>query len=444
MYVRAPYRSTVGTTLVPYVNWRQNPDGIASRRWPTIGQALANALDFNFSASSSPTFTTKTVMMDGCVGYKKYINTDYSVVYCQVGGSGHAVNIKQHNSNRQYYPEAASMGVNYTGAGRSGVTMRVVDDLNPSGSSLHWQALYNRAAIASVKNRAVVECKQKLADSKFDVSEFLVDIDRTVLLVAERVRQFVTAWRAVRRGDWLGAIAALGLSRRRLKRLKFRDAQNAWLEFQYGWRPILNDIFGGIALVNQGIRANETHIHAVRRIREDLTVSPATLSESQTQESWQDLNSTQSGTVSTEVKFRARISDATIAYLTSLELLNPLYTVWVATPFSFVIDWMIPVGDWLSSLSAPLGLKFVSGYQTTRVWGEITANATRKGISGVALYTLVQQTGGSSAYVRVAYMQRVAFHSWPISRLYFRFPFSSYERIASAIALTRPQRQIFR
>jgi hypothetical protein len=30
-------------------------------------------------------------------------------------------------------------------------------------------------------------------------------------------------------------------------------------------------------------------------------------------------------------------------------------------PFSFVVDWMLPIGDWLGTLDATAGLEFVSG-----------------------------------------------------------------------------------
>jgi hypothetical protein len=43
---------------------------------------------------------------------------------------------------------------------------------------------------------------------------------------------------------------------------------------------------------------------------------------------------------------------------------NPLEVLWEATPFSFVVDWAIPLGDWLSSLDALVGVKQIIGTVT--------------------------------------------------------------------------------
>jgi hypothetical protein len=63
---------------------------------------------------------------------------------------------------------------------------------------------------------------------------------------------------------------------------------------------------------------------------------------------------------------------------TALGLTNPALLAWELVPFSFVLDWLLPIGDWLSSLDATVGLQFSDGsmsvkkditqtYQTRRV-----------------------------------------------------------------------------
>jgi hypothetical protein len=42
-------------------------------------------------------------------------------------------------------------------------------------------------------------------------------------------------------------------------------------------------------------------------------------------------------------------------------LSNPAALAWELVPYSFVVDWMIPVGDYLSSLDAVNGLTFRRG-----------------------------------------------------------------------------------
>jgi hypothetical protein len=53
--------------------------------------------------------------------------------------------------------------------------------------------------------------------------------------------------------------------------------------------------------------------------------------------------------------------------LNQLGLLNPLSFAWEITPWSFVVDWLIPIGPVLSALTAPVGLNFISGSTATRM-----------------------------------------------------------------------------
>jgi len=44
--------------------------------------------------------------------------------------------------------------------------------------------------------------------------------------------------------------------------------------------------------------------------------------------------------------------------------LNPINLVWEILPFSFVVDWFLPIGPYLEAASAFNGLEFVDGSQT--------------------------------------------------------------------------------
>lgn len=50
--------------------------------------------------------------------------------------------------------------------------------------------------------------------------------------------------------------------------------------------------------------------------------------------------------------------------LNQLGLTNPVEVVWELVPYSFVVDWFLDVGGWVSSLSAAVGVTFVEGSQT--------------------------------------------------------------------------------
>jgi hypothetical protein len=55
------------------------------------------------------------------------------------------------------------------------------------------------------------------------------------------------------------------------------------------------------------------------------------------------------------------LSNPKLAELSSLGLINPLEIVWEVLRYSFVVDWFLPVGEWLGSLTADVGYTFYGG-----------------------------------------------------------------------------------
>jgi hypothetical protein len=58
--------------------------------------------------------------------------------------------------------------------------------------------------------------------------------------------------------------------------------------------------------------------------------------------------------------------------LSQFGLINPLEIAWEILPWSFVIDWFIPVGDWLSSQTSDCGLEFRTGTRKVKLVGRFT------------------------------------------------------------------------
>jgi hypothetical protein len=68
------------------------------------------------------------------------------------------------------------------------------------------------------------------------------------------------------------------------------------------------------------------------------------------------------------VRLDATIDDSFYLQLNDVGLANPLLTGWEVTPYSFVVDWFIGVGDFLSAVNAFTGgYKFKAG-SVTRFW----------------------------------------------------------------------------
>jgi hypothetical protein len=125
--------------------------------------------------------------------------------------------------------------------------------------------------------------------------------------------------------------------------------------------------------------------------------------------------------VSKRVKARYYVRNAGMKQLAQIGITNPALLVWELIPYSFVVDWMIPVGDWLSSLDALVGvedLRVVRGYKITR--------------------TTETSCGGSAKEVQTDF-QRSAGTTLALPRLAYR-PSTSLTTVLNGLALLRQLR----
>lgn len=401
---------------------------------PTMAAALQQANVMNRFSTGPGGQTIRQFCQNGVIGYKKYRKTSYSALYYSRFSTGRIITINQ-NGGPFFDWNAYNHGV---GLGYVGFHSTGFDDnlhvLDHTGTNSSIQAIYNRSVALNLKNRAVSECRQKAAQVKLDLSEALVGLPESVIMVAQRTKQVLTAYQSLRRRDWRGALAALGLSPRRWhKTLGQKSMQQAWLELQYGWLPLLSDIWNGIRVGNDILSGTVHHAYAKRRLETDLwtyglTDGGGTI--------FADPQFKTEGHTSVDVRYNFRVSNANVAFLNSLGLLNPLYTVWVAIPFSFLVDWFVPVGDWLQSLSSVLGLEFVDGYITQRSWGSASVTASK-----CKLLNVKMEFGTTSATAGFCRITRDALIAWPWPVPYIVFPFSSDKRVANAIALIATSRK---
>lgn len=177
----------------------------------------------------------------------------------------------------------------------------------------------------------------KIADSPFDTGVFAGELGESVDLIADAFRSLATGVRAVRKGDMAGAARAFGVPNRLKKAPKALG--DAWMANRYGWQPIVNDIYN-----------LSKHIEGFDRVRKRRIVSRV----------WSEGKAT-SGI--TGGRFHptgaGRMSRQIVAYLEESEkslgmmlgLANPASVAWELLPWSFVVDWSFPVGNYLRTRS---------------------------------------------------------------------------------------------
>jgi hypothetical protein len=239
----------------------------------------------------------------------------------------------------------------------------------------------------------------------------------------------------LRRGNIVSAIRRMGGDPLTARKLRKKDIADQWLSLQYGWKPLLSDVYD---LVN-GLHKREKYQPKVFRCssKKDKVAG--------SDSSWAyglgpgytnpPRNYGRRSTTAISKYMIRAFPDAVLAEPAALGFTNPLVVAWEVTPWSFVVDWFLPVGRYLEQLSATHGWHFYDGCVSTLVKANelaeysISLNYTSAGWT----YTNSRSMKGTNcSYVSFT---RTTLGSFPLPDIpQFKNPFS-VAHVENALAL---------
>lgn len=221
-------------------------------------------------------------------------------------------------------------------------------------------------------NAALIAVRTKLKSSSVNLGVAFGERKQTAMLLGSTATRLASAVRHLRRGEIRRSMDELGISSRR-RQPRGNNVPRKWLELQYGWKPLLSDVYGAASALEQRPKGDwRVTASVTRKIegRKTAGVAPGQFTVGWTCEArW--LKS-----VYTRIDALPQ-NEATIS-LASLGVLNPLSVAWELVPFSFVVDWCLPIGGWLDSLDALLGYG-PTAYSSSLL---VKASWKEKGLSG--------------------------------------------------------------
>lgn len=163
---------------------------------------------------------------------------------------------------------------------------------------------------------------------------------------------------------------------KRLRKQREKDAVNSYLAYTYGLKPIMSDITGSLNQLNKHLESPD---YQYKTVKDKRTIT----------DSYSSAYGTSSSTLTTEVQIKCRYKvDTGVKALSEVGITNPALALYELIPYSFVFDWIIPVGDYLSQLDALVG---VSDFQMIEGLKEERIQTTSSG------YTLTTITKSRSA-----------------------------------------------
>lgn len=299
---------------------------------------------------------------------------------------------------------------------------------NHSGAILHtnmsnfWSNM-DIVEQASLINEAQVEALNRLNSEKAQVGVMFGEAKRTFSLLSNYAIRFLKAYRAARRLNWSRVQYELGMKRKDVLWGKY--PANKWLEYQYGWKPLLSDLYNTHEVFRDIIQNNAMLLYGHGKSDElsaDYTSTWSGTGQPSVFKQW-------SGSQVVRTKLIAEVDSPLWRRASQFGLINPLSIGWELVPFSFVFDWFMPVGNTLEAMTARAGLNFVAGYTTVISGGKVDMRTIPT--SGMTIRSHGTLT------VRRYGLRRYAHTTWPTPRLYVDItPFSS-TRSLNALALFR-------
>jgi ribosomal protein L28 len=242
------------------------------------------------------------------------------------------------------------------------------------GDDFCANAGYARFGVAPVKTedidyvdgRAIRNLYNRLPDEHPDIGVIVAESRETVETVADRAISIGKAFNYLRRGDVRNAARSLGSPRSRAgisrpKHIRPKEAldwaANVWLEWTYGWQPLLSDVQSVVnelddKFVINGHNFVTIHTTAKRAFQPNVTGS-----------NYNTLTTKGKQTVRVSYTARVKYDEGSYRQPVAYGITDPGHIAWEKLPYSFVVDWFVPVGDWLRALTFK--------YSKSITWGDI-------------------------------------------------------------------------
>lgn len=265
-------------------------------------------------------------------------------------------------------------------------------------------------------HQAETECLAKLKEGAFNLAADLAELPQTFDQIATLAIRVAWAWKATSVRDY--KTAAKILFGTHSVQNSHKSAAEQWLSWQYGWKPLLADIYSAFELTKSQLRKPGAFVVAKRKVTADYGLPP----NPGNKRYWRTNGICHVGC---EVDLWAKVSNPLLAMLDAMGLVNPLSLAWEELPFSFVIDWLAPIGTYLQAMTAPIGISFQGGVRVTKSWADFTINCAVEDYSE-GVYP--------NAHIRNVAVWREPYGDFPFPMLYVKSPFSS-THVANAVAL---------
>lgn len=181
--------------------------------------------------------------------------------------------------------------------------------------------------------------REAVAGSEFNAGVSLAESNKALAMITNSATRIYAAWYHGKRGNWAAARQYL-VNGTPYQKIRQKSVANNWLELQYGWLPLLKDAENGAKFL-----AHQYSVPPQQVIRLSVKAkgTAGNVGMPYNSDGWGNVN------VYTRKSIKAIIKEKDIVALAGLK--DPASVAWELLPYSFVLDWFTPIGDFLAARS---------------------------------------------------------------------------------------------
>lgn len=183
--------------------------------------------------------------------------------------------------------------------------------------------------------------KLKQFKDNFNAANFIGERKQTIEMVGNRLGQLYQLYRKARKPLQTLEMKAARYPRNINIKKELADKR---LEYSFGWAPLMSDIHAACHAFPPPV---DIAFGTTRVASHNIEVETPTEF------------TTMNGTFKCSVRAKLQVDAPLVASASSLGLDNPATVLWELTPWSFVVDWVLPVGTYIENLTA------LNGYSIT-------------------------------------------------------------------------------
>jgi len=197
-----------------------------------------------------------------------------------------------------------------------------------------------------------MRARVKLKDGTLNLAQAFAERRQVSNLILSTAKTLADSFSLLRKGRFKKAAKRLGI--KGAVRSGSKTLSGQWLALQYGWKPLLSDIHGAVLTLDK-LDRSAWRVTVVSNLKSEVDVDY----------DYGVANATQFTPLLSRIKGKGRYGcfvriDAipkvsAIASMASVGVTNPAVLAWELLPYSFVVDWFLPVGEYLAQFDALAG-----------------------------------------------------------------------------------------